>query len=83
MLCLWRVGKSLVCGSKGWEIESSHSQQVLFCHNKLNLDLQPQLENTKFDTCGLDAGRFHGIKCKPVWEKKSRAGPAVRGFDAL
>ena len=42
---------------------------IFFCHNKLNLDLQPQLKNTKFDTCGLDASRFHGVKCTPVWGK--------------
>ena len=25
--CSWRIGKALLCGSKGREIESSHSQQ--------------------------------------------------------
>ena len=34
--------------------------------------MQPQLKNTKFDTCGLDASRSHEEKCKPVWENKNR-----------
>ena len=25
--CSWRIGKALLSGSKGWEFESSHSQQ--------------------------------------------------------
>ena len=27
-------------------------------------------------TCGLDASRFHGVKCKPVWGGKFTPGPA-------
>ena len=51
----------------------------IFCHNKLNMDLQPQLKNTKFDTCDLDASRFHGVKGKLVWERKIRPLPDQAG----
>ena len=67
----WRIGKALVSGSRGSEIILALPS--IFCHNKLNLDLQPQLKYTKFDTCDLDASRFHGVKGKPVWERKIRA----------
>ena len=70
----------LVCGVlvKHWSLDRKAGRSSpriankfsFAIYNKLNLDLQPQLKNTKFDTCGLDTSRFHGVKCKPIWEKK-------------